>query len=383
MAEESGDFAFVIVENENNKVLIPISTGKPEIPVSIQEKWQRIVDLAARIMSVPTGLITRISRENLEIFIASNTEGNSYKKHDKDTLGVGMFCKTVAGRRQKVLVQDTAESDYWKNNPHADPGMKSYLGVPIQWEDGELFGTFCMLDSRTNRFTSLFSELMLEFREIIETDLKYILLTQEFQKQISEKDLQIVEVHHRIKNQFNLLINYIRLEERSGKTNVIEILSDLGNRVRVLSLMHEKIYKNKTDGNLYLNEYISEFVKLMVSDFSGVDADMNFDIDRMNLSLNMSVPIALIISELISNSLKYAAAGNNSLKIIIRIKKSGKNQLDFIYRDNGPGYPENIINVDKGNLGMFLVKALTGQLGGEMNLSNDGGAVYHSVFPAL
>ena len=382
MSDNPGNFTFVKVENENKKVLIPISTDKPEIPVSIQEKWQRIIDLVARIMSVPTGLITKLTKENLEIFIASKSEGNPYKKDDKDTLGIGMFCETVAGRRHKVLVQDTGESDYWLNNPHAGLGMKSYLGVPIQWEDGELFGTFCMLDSRTSSFTSLYSELMIEFKEIIEADLRYILLNQELKKQLSEKELQIREIHHRIKNQFNLLINLINLQEKSGKNDVGEILSDLENRIRVLSVIHEKIYRNMENNNPELNEYISELVRLMVSSFSGADAELNFDIDKMNLSLNISVPIALIISELVSNSFKYAAAVNDKLKISIKIRETGKNQLDFVYRDNGPGYPENMDRHD-GNLGVFLVETLTAQLSGEMNLSNDNGAVYHSVLSIL
>ena len=115
-----------------SEVIVPISSGKPNIPKKIQMKWQKIVDLIAQIMNVPTGLITKLSTENLEIFIASDTEKNPYKKNDKDKLGLGMFCETVAGRRKEMMVTDTNNSDYWRNNPHARFGMHSYLGVPIQ-----------------------------------------------------------------------------------------------------------------------------------------------------------------------------------------------------------------------------------------------------------
>ena len=109
MEQSKPSLVFVKVENGTEKVIIPISTGKQDIPEGIQEKWQKIVDLTARIINVPTGLITKLTPENLEIFAAS-------------------------------------------------------------WEDGELFGTFCMLNDKTNLFSKDFQELMLYFKENIESE---------------------------------------------------------------------------------------------------------------------------------------------------------------------------------------------------------------------
>jgi GAF domain-containing protein len=199
-----GAFARVKVLGENELVVVPVSHNKPDIPGQIIDKWQRIVDIVASIMHVPTGLITQLTEETLEIVVASNTKGNPYKRGDHDRLGIGMFCETVAGRRHEMRVDDVSVDEYWEKNPHAGLGMKAYMGVPIEWEDGELFGTFCMLTDKANSYQDEFLLLLREFKEIIETDLKYILLKNELEERLSARELELREIHHRLKNQLNI-----------------------------------------------------------------------------------------------------------------------------------------------------------------------------------
>lgn len=368
------------VENETGEILIPISSNKPDIPDQIQRRWQRIVDICARIMDAPSGLITHLTSENLEIFVASMTKGNPYKKDDHDLLGIGMFCETVAGRRRPMTVQDINDSEYWKGNPHASFGMQSYMGVPIQWSDGEIFGTMCILNDRTHTFTDEFKSLLFEFKEIIETDLENVLLNEELKKKISAHELQMRELHHRIKNQFNMLLGMISLHEIAAEEDISSLLNDLQNKIRTLSLLHEKLHMKATDELLDLRSYLNDLYELIIKDFLDLKVVLSTDIDDVTLTLETALPLGLIFTELLSNSIKYAFGRERENTLSLRIKKDGQSRLSIEYYDNGSGYPGNIEELSSSSLGLSLVRMMTEQLGGKMQLSTDAkGAIFRAV----
>lgn len=382
MPETVQKYARVKVENETTQVILPITTNKPEIPEQMQQKWQKIVDLTAKIMNVPSGLITRLTTENLEILIASQTKGNPYKKHDHDKLGIGMFCETVAGKRHGMLVNDTWESEYWKNNPHAPLGMRSYLGMPIQWEDGEMFGTFCVLTDKTNQFTNDYVELIQQFKDIIETDLKYLLFYEQLLKKLSEKELQIREVHHRIKNQFNLLISmiYLQSKEINNETNIQNILMEIQNRIRTISLIHEKLYQTGGTTAPVLDVYIKQLCGFIIQDFMQQNIDMVYNIEPLSLPPDISLPCALIISELMTNSIKHAFKGISNPQISLHISRSG-DAVTINYRDNGVGLPEDFDLDHSESMGMRLIKGLSMQLHGTLEFIKKHGVECKIVFP--
>ncbi len=375
----SRKYAYLKVNGEESEIIIPVDTNKPEIPELIQGKWQRIVDLVARIMQVPAGLITHFTADELEIFTASRTSGNPYKKDDSDRLGIGMFCETVAGSRKRMIVHDAESEEFWRKNPHSGFGMKSYLGVPIEWSDGELFGTFCMLSDRANIFTSLFVDLMTEFKEIIETDLLNILLGEELNKQLSSKDLELREIHHRVKNNYNMLISLIKLKGSCDEVDVEEILADIERRIRAMSLLHEKIYSSPDTTLSDLGNYLNELILILAEDIVGSDLKINTEIDQVNIGSEASVSLALILCELISNTAKYAIPQTQVPEITVLLQESEPLHYRFVYRDNGPGYPEDWSVDQHCSLGLTIVKALTKQLGGEAEFKNNEGAVCESI----
>ena len=127
------------------------------VPSEIVRKWQEIVDLTAEIMHVPSALIMRVEPPNIKVFLSSETKGNPYEPDEAAPLNTGLYCETVMKTRQLLLVPDALRDEHWQSNPDIKPGMISYLGVPIVWPDGEVFGTICVLDkNQTNiaRFTA-------------------------------------------------------------------------------------------------------------------------------------------------------------------------------------------------------------------------------------
>src|SRR5467141_62419 len=140
-----------------------------EVPSEIIRKWQEIVDLLAEIMHVPSASIMRVDPPHIKVFVSSTSKGNPCEPGALDT---GPYCETVMKTGQPLLVPDALENEAWKANPHVKLGMISYLGVPIGWPDGRLFGTICVRDNKRNEYSEAYLKLLLHFRDMLQADLK-------------------------------------------------------------------------------------------------------------------------------------------------------------------------------------------------------------------
>src|ERR1700752_797773 len=116
-----------------------------QVPAEIMRKWQGIVDLLADIVRVPSALIMRVEPPNIKVLIASESKENPYEPDEA-----------------------------WKSNPDIKLGMISYLGVPISWPDGAIFGTICVLDRQSNGYSDLYVKLLLQWRDVLQADLTSI-----------------------------------------------------------------------------------------------------------------------------------------------------------------------------------------------------------------
>ncbi|WP_445475587.1 PAS domain S-box protein [Methanococcoides methylutens] len=160
-------------------------TKKPGIPDKIVAKWQRIVDQMARVIGVPAGLIMKVDPSQIEVFLSSVTEDNPYEKGERADLNTGLYCETVMKQRRQLLVTDALKDTEWDHNPDIELGMIYYLGFPLEWPDGEIFGTICVLDVKDNPKATSYAELIFEFKEAVETDLCVVL-------QLAERE-QLIE----------------------------------------------------------------------------------------------------------------------------------------------------------------------------------------------
>src|ERR1700731_3424815 len=140
-----------------------------EVPSEIIRKWQEIVNLLAEIMHVPSASIMRVDPPHIKVFISSTSEGNPCEPGALDT---GPYCETVMKTGQPLLIPDALENEAWKANPHVRLGMISYLGVPIGWPNGRIFGTFCVRDNKRNEYSEAYLKLLLHFRDMLQADLK-------------------------------------------------------------------------------------------------------------------------------------------------------------------------------------------------------------------
>jgi signal transduction histidine kinase len=171
-----------------------------EVPTAYLEKWQKTVDLMAHIFDVPAGLIMRVLQTEIQVFISSHTNNNPYEEHEKAPLNTGLYCETVMEKRDLLQVPNALEDPVWENNPDVKLNMISYLGVPLVWPDEAVFGTICILDSKTRHYNSLYQALLWQFKEIIDGDLRLLVSERESKQRAAElaqtlENLEMTQAH--------------------------------------------------------------------------------------------------------------------------------------------------------------------------------------------
>lgn len=119
-----------------------------EVPKNVFENWQVTLDLLAEMAGIPSALIMRVHKHEIEVFVASHSPGNVYHPGEKASLDTGLYCETVMSTQKKLLVPNALKDPNWAHNPDIPLGMIAYCGLPLTWPTGELFGTFCMLDKK-------------------------------------------------------------------------------------------------------------------------------------------------------------------------------------------------------------------------------------------
>src|SRR6266446_5753324 len=155
-------------------MVLSLSSPVMRVPSEIVGKWQEIVNLLAEIMHVPSALVMKVEPLNITVFVSSESKGNPYEQDEVSSLNTGLYCETVMKTRQPLLVPDALLEEEWKSNPDIKVGMISYLGFPIAWPDGHLFGTICVLDNKRNEYSQPYRKLLLQFREVLQADLRWL-----------------------------------------------------------------------------------------------------------------------------------------------------------------------------------------------------------------
>jgi PAS domain S-box-containing protein len=190
------------------------------------------------------------------------------------------------------------------------------------------------------------------------------------QADLKEKDILLGEIHHRVKN--NLQVIYSLLDMQSSKVSdetALHLLRESQNRIRSMSLIHQRLYESKDFGRVDFRSFLDTLVPNLVSSYS---ADPNritllIDAAEVSLPIHAAIPCGLIVNELISNALKHAFPGHRHGEIRIGLV-SRENQVELSVSDNGAGVPEGLELANATTLGLQLVTLLADQLGAKITL---------------
>lgn len=189
-----------------------------------------------------------------------------------------------------------------------------------------------------------------------------------------EKTILLQEVHHRVKNNLQIIISLFRLQSHfTNNEEALDLFLNSQNRIRSMSKIHEKLYETKDLSKIEIKSYLIELVEDLVASYDiNNDVKIHHDIQDCNIALDELTPLALIINEIITNSLKYGLKEIDNPNVSIMLKQSEVGFTKLVLSDNGPGFDPDIWDNHQ-SMGVELIKTLTEQLDGEIKLSFDEG----------
>lgn len=215
-----------------------------------------------------------------------------------------------------------------------------------------------------NYFVAVFEDIT--ERKLYEKQLK---------ESITEKEVLLKEVHHRVKNNMQVISSILNLQSSYiSDENALNILRESQDRIKSMSFVHESLYQSKTLSEVNFAEYIQNIVKNLYHSYSSPDKriELVFELDKIDLNLDTSIPCGLIINEVVSNSLKYAFQDREGG--VLKVKFGSEDDaLRLTISDDGIGLPEGFDINTAESLGLQLVTTLVTQISGDLQINTEHG----------
>jgi PAS domain S-box-containing protein len=240
------------------------------------------------------------------------------------------------------------------------PGIKNgrwlYMtAFPLLDSEGEIIGAVETLEDITQE---------VEYKEKIENSLE-------------EKEILLKEIHHRVKNNLQIISSLISLQSnRLDDEETLHLFRKTRNRIQSMALVHEKLYQSGDFTRINLAEYIQDLVLNILGSYQSSERiTLEMDCEPVWININTAIPCALIINELVTNSVKHAFPHDKTGKIIIKLHQRD-DQIIITCTDTGVGLPDDINLLQTSTLGLKLVTALTQQLKGKIKILNTPGTSF-------
>ena len=201
--------------------------------------------------------------------------------------------------------------------------------------------------------------------------------------QLQEKDVLLKEVHHRVKNNMQVISSLLNLQSRRVlDPAVLEMFRESQRRIRSMALIHERLYQSSDLSHIEFSQYLRN---LAIHLFHSYQADsrriqLRIEAERILLNINTAIPCGLIVNELISNALKHGFPDGRKGELEIRFHKVAQDGFLLRIRDNGVGIPQALDIHKTDTLGMQIVNTLVGQIDGRLELDRRHGTAFELRF---
>jgi len=201
---------------------------------------------------------------------------------------------------------------------------------------------------------------------------------------LNEKEVLLKEINHRVKNNLQIISSLLNLQSRDIQDErTLRSFRVSQDRIRAMAMVHDKLYQSDDLARIDFGEYIKSLATDLGNSYglASRDIDLKIDVENILLGVDTAIPCGVIVNELVANSLKHAFPGGRSGDIAISFREVD-GQYTMIFKDDGVGLPEGLDISSPSSLGLTIVNALTGQLGGTIGLVNNGGTEISITFPA-
>jgi PAS domain S-box-containing protein len=219
--------------------------------------------------------------------------------------------------------------------------------------------------------------------QVIARDITHIKDTeQKLKKALDDKEMLMKEIYHRVKNNLMVISSLLNLQSRYIKDQEAKgLFMESQDRARSMALIHERLYQSTDLKHIDFGDYLHNMARDLFNTYAGASGNVELDmeIDEVMLDINTSIPLGLIVNEIISNSLKHAFPHNMKGKISIKLYKD-ENEYNLKIKDNGIGIPEDVDLERTDSLGMQLINNLTEQINADLCIRRSPGTCFRIKF---
>jgi len=202
-------------------------------------------------------------------------------------------------------------------------------------------------------------------------------------KSLHEKNTLLKEIHHRVKNNMQIISSLLALQESTAENEIEKnLFKDNYRRIQAMAKVHELMYQSESITEINISNYIESTIQIYKSKSSLVNKNITFikKTEDILLDLEKAIPVALIIDEIISNSTNHAFIKTTSGLINISLREI-HNKVELIVSDNGIGFSEEFSELIKKHFGLKMIEILNVQLKGKLTTSSHDGVSYQILFP--
>ncbi len=201
---------------------------------------------------------------------------------------------------------------------------------------------------------------------------------------LKEKEVLLREIHHRVKNNMQVIISLLRLRaDKIEDKKYAEMFKESEDRIRSMALIHQQLYQSKDFANIDFGEYINNLANDLFTSY-GIDVNkirLNVEVEDVLLDLETAIPCGLIINELVSNSLKHAFKQSTDGNISIILRSTNDDELELTISDDGVGIPKDLDIRDTELMGLHLIRILAEQqLEGKIDVDRTEGTQFNIKF---
>ncbi|MDP5168959.1 MAG: tetratricopeptide repeat protein [Bacteroidia bacterium] len=206
---------------------------------------------------------------------------------------------------------------------------------------------------------------------------------QQIKKTLGEKEILMREIHHRVKNNLQVISSLLSLQSRNIEDpKALEVMKEGRNRVKSMALIHQNLYQDENLVGIDTVDYIEKLTKSLVSSYQVNEGNIkiHIDVDQIDLDVDVIIPLGLILNELISNSLKYAFPNKQEGSLHISLKQQD-DWINLEVADNGIGMPQGFDLASTASLGMFLISSFSKKLNASFDLISGPGTAVRLRIP--
>lgn len=277
------------------------------------------------------------------------------------------------GTRETILaavILSSVAAFAWTHTPSAGGGDR--LLVPDLFIT-EIIGTALLLGSITVQQRRAYDELERRVRE----------RTTELARSNEEKEILLKEIHHRVKNNMQVICSLLNLEARGfGDARLANAFADSQFRVKSMALVHEHLYQSQSLGRIAMRTYLSALVHGVASSQpNGQRVECDVQAGDITMPIDMAVPCGLIVNEVVTNVFKHAFPGDRSGHLRIALSPGAQGEIVLLMSDDGVGMPAGSVSLAGGSFGMRLISMLAEQLQGKLELLPTAGTTLRLAIP--